>query len=82
MESMKIYKELIVGVEESMEKSIEILMENGLTDAEIYATIKLMEDKAKKMLEDHIDMVMSMAGEEATTEMLTEGTTIYTNSQR
>lgn len=49
--------EMVRMMNEKIDKIFDCFMENGASDAEIYALIKLMDDKSKKMIDEHLDMV-------------------------
>lgn len=73
--------EMVRMMNEKIDKIFDCFMENGASDAEIYALIKLMSDKSKKMIDEHLDMMGDMTDDDYATNVVIEGTSLYTEYQ-
>lgn len=62
-----------------MDFIIEQMLEEGMTDAEILAMTKLMQEKANQLESDHVDGLVDLIGDDAIGAIM-EGTEIFTET--
>ena len=59
-----------------MDYMIEQMLEEGMTDMEILAMTKLMQEKARELEDKHVDEIVGMSGDHAVG-IIMEGTEIF-----
>lgn len=72
---------MIKDMELRMEAIIEDMLGDGADDAMVFAMIKLMQDKASKMMDQHMEEIIDMGGTDHATDVVIEGTTVYSDHQ-
>ena len=69
-------KATVAEMQRVMDYMIEQMLEEGMTDMEILAMTKLMQEKAHELENKHVDEVVEMSGDHAVG-IIMEGTEIF-----
>lgn len=70
-------KAKVAEMKRVMDYIIEQMLEEGMTDMEILAMTKLMQEKAHQLEDQNIDEIMELVGDDAVN-IVMEGTEIFT----
>lgn len=70
-------KAKVAEMKRVMDYMIEQMLEEGMTDMEILAMTKLMQEKAHQLENQNIDEIMELVGDDAVN-IVMEGTEIFT----